>query len=118
MRWGDQPGPPGWVEPAHVAQHALARRPARLGRRPSRVASDGADGWTDVIDVAADGRRAHRDLALVAVTLVGLSRLRRAARSSGWWRPSCSAAMLLGALQVLADEARRPRRRPASRSSR
>lgn len=53
---------------------------------------------------ALDGRAAHRDLAIVAVTLVGLSRL---VEPPLVWLVAILllGAMLLGALQVLADEA-------------
>ena len=53
---------------------------------------------------ALDGQAAHRDLAIVAVTLVGLSRL---VEPPLVWLVAVLllGAMLLGALQVLADEA-------------
>ena len=57
--------------------------------------------------LAMDDRRARRDLALVAVTVVGLSRL---IEPPGVWFVAIFllGAMLLGSLQVLGDETVRP----------
>ena len=96
---GDQPGASRMGHPGGRAQHALARGPPGLDRR---------EAGARVIDsrtiAAMDDRSAKDDLALVAVTVVGLSRLARAAARSGWSPRPCSAAMLLGTLQVLTDE--------------
>ena len=105
LRWGDQPGAAGMGRAAPRAEHALAGRRPRLGRRQAgaRVTTGAsrtiAARWTPIV-------AGRRDLALAAVIVVGLSRLDRAA---GVWFVAIFllGAILLGTLQVLGDE-RRP----------
>ena len=95
---GDQPGASGVGHAGGRAQHAVARGPAGLDRREA-----GARVNAPRPIAAMDDRSARHDLALVAVTVVGLSRL---LEPPVIWLVAAAllGAMLLGTLQVLTDE--------------
>ena len=98
VRWGISQARRAWVTPADVRQHAVARGPAGLDRREA-----GARVSAPRTIAAMDDRSARHDLALVAVTVVGLSRL---LEPPVIWLVAAAllGAMLLGTLQVLTDE--------------
>ena len=110
---GRQPGAPG-VGPARRSSstRAAACRSARVGRRQGRPHVSGPG-----TIAAMDERRGRRDLALAAVTIVGLSRL---IEPPGVWFVAIFllGAMLLGTLQVLGDETAARGRRRARRADR
>ncbi len=99
VRWGISQARRAWVDARERRQHPVAGRAAGVDRR-ERAAN--------VIEArtigAMDDRATGRDLALVAVTVVGLSRL--IDPPLVWLAAGALlGAMLLGTLQVLADEA-------------
>ena len=99
VRWGISQARRAWVTPRRRREYPVARRSAGLGRRQA-----GARVSASRTIAAMDDRSARRDLALVAVTVVGLSRLLEPPLV---WVVAAAllGAMLFGTLQVLADEA-------------
>ena len=97
VRWGISQARRAWVEPANVVNTRDRDGAARLGRREA-----GADMNLSRTIPAMDERNARRDLALAAVTIVGLSRL---LEPPALWLVAILLliAMLFGTLQVLAD---------------
>ena len=98
LRWGISQARRAWVGAAPRAEHALAGRPAGLGRRQAGARVSGRALAARGEDVAG-----RRDLALAAVTVVGLSRL---IEPPAIWLAAIFllGAILLGTLQVLGDE--------------
>ena len=101
VRWGISQARRAWVEPRPCVN---TRSRADLLAWVARQAGRAPDGRVAGTPLDRGPRAAHRDLALVAVTLVGLSRL---IEPPLVWLVAILllGAMLLGALQVLADEA-------------
>ena len=101
LRWGITPGSACMGRARARPQHPVARRCARVGRGEAGTRLTVSAART--IPAMSDDRRGRRDLALAAVTIVGLSRL---IEPPGVWLVAIFllGAMLLGSLQVLGDE--------------